>query len=882
LANKSLSFKHVFYKRQLTRPVGPSTISDRTQDCEQLSIVQYRFTDWEITMNHLLILVLVIIVSIVILRREMGAVALAIGFAAVGVVGFLWQSPVLGALLFLAAIGTVVGGLPAIRRYWLTPKLFAIFKQVAPRVSATERVALEAGTVGWDGELFSGQPDWRVLMDNRNPGLTDEEQSFVDIECGAVAGMCNAWDIAHERADLPADAWNYLKKKGFFGMIIPKEYGGLGFSAKAQSAVLQKLSVNETLMVVVGVPNSLGPGELLLKYGSQEQKDHYLPRLADGRDIPCFGLTGPRAGSDATSIPDTGIVCKGMHDGKEVLGIRLNFEKRWITLAPIATVVGLAFRMFDPDKLLGDKEDIGITCELIPRDTEGMEIGRRHAPIGRPFMNGPIIGKDVFIPMDWLIGGTDMAGQGWRMLVECLSVGRCITLPSGASGTGRYMTGLAGGFTRIRRQFNIPVADMEGVQVPLARIASMAYIARATVSHTANMIDAGEKPAVPSAILKSQLTEFQRQMVTDAMDVHGGKTVTLGPRNYLGIGYSSTAVAITVEGANIMTRSLMIFGQGAIRCHPWVLKELEAKDNDDAMAFDKAIFGHIGMAAGNVARSLTAALGIPAGDTPFSGDAARYARAVNRFSASFSLLADVAMGTLGGSLKLREMLSARLGDVLSNLYMTSMVLKQWHEGTQVAGEDTLMRYSCEFLLHRAEVAVDEILDNLPNRVVTTLVRPVVLPLGKRWSMPADRLVSSIARNISTDTPLRSYLIEDTWQTWEDGQQENPLARYNALLKDNKRAAGLYKVVDKAFAKGELPMTALHPEQRFDEAFKAELISEEDHSFLVAYEADVLDMLTVDDFAFDQLARNKSKIVWHNGRPKSKARTIKKKTEKATD
>ncbi|MEX0623033.1 acyl-CoA dehydrogenase [Saccharospirillum sp.] len=833
-------------------------------------------------MNHLLILVLAIVVKLVILRREMGALALVVGFTVVGVLGFWWNSPWLGALLILSAAGAAIGGLPALRSSWLTPKLFSIFKQVAPKVSDTERVALEAGSVGWDGELFSGRPNWRVLMDNRNSGLTDEEQAFVDHQCSVASGMCNAWDIANERADLPADAWNYLKKEGFFGMIIPKEYGGLGFSAKAQSAVLQKLSVNESLMVVVGVPNSLGPGELLLKYGSQEQKDHYLPRLADGREIPCFGLTGPRAGSDATSIPDTGIVCKGMHDGKEVLGVRLNFEKRWITLAPIATVVGLAFRMFDPDKLLGETEDIGITCALIPRGTEGMEIGRRHAPIGSPFMNGPIIGKDVFIPMDWLIGGTEMAGQGWRMLVECLSVGRCITLPSGASGSGRYMVGLAGGYTRIRRQFNVPVADMEGVQVPLARIASMAYIARATVRHTANMIDAGEKPAVPSAILKSQLTEFQRQMVTDAMDVHGGKTVTLGPRNYLGIGYSSTAVSITVEGANIMTRSLMIFGQGAIRCHPWVLKELEAKDNNDIDAFDTAIFGHIGMAAGNVARSLTAALGIPTGETPFYGDAGRYARAVNRFSASFSLLADVAMGTLGGALKQREMLSARLGDVLSNLYMTSMVLKEWHEGTKVAGEDALMRYSCEFLLYRAELAIDEILDNLPSRAVAIAVRPVVLPLGKRWPMPSDKLVARIARDISTDTPLRSHLIEDTWQTHEEGQQENPLARYNALLKDNERATSLYKVVNKAYARGELPTTALHPEQRAEEAYKAELISEEDYNFMVAYEADVLDMLTVDDFAFDELARNKSKIVWHNGRPKAKRKAVPKKSEAATD
>ncbi|MFG1496791.1 acyl-CoA dehydrogenase [Saccharospirillum sp. HFRX-1] len=831
-------------------------------------------------MNHLLVLILAVVVMLAVLRREPGALVSVITLAVLTVVAFVLGSPLLGLLYALIAAVVAFAGLPQLRRSWLTPKLFAFFKQVAPRVSQTERVALEAGTVFWDGQLFSGQPRWQQLLGQRNPGLSEREQAFIDKQCDHVTGLVNAWEVAVEQADLPEAVWDYLKKEKFFGMIIPEEYGGLGFSAKAQSAVLQKLSLNETLMVVVGVPNSLGPGELLLKYGTEEQKNHYLPRLADGREVPCFGLTGPRAGSDATSIPDTGIVCKGLHNGKEVVGVRLNFEKRWITLAPVATVVGLAFRMFDPDKLLGDVEDIGISCALIPRDTDGMEIGRRHCPIGSPFMNGPIKGKDVFIPLEYLIGGAEMAGQGWRMLVECLSVGRCITLPSGASGTGRYMAGLAGGFTRIRRQFNTPVAEMEGVKVPLARIAAMGYIARATVAHTANMIDNGQKPAVPSTILKSQLTEFQRQMVTDAMDVHGGKTVTLGPRNYLGIGYSATAVSITVEGANIMTRSLMVFGQGAIRCHPYVLDELAAKDADDIKAFDKAIFGHLGMVAGNVARSFSAALGVPTGSNPFNGEAARYARAVNRFSASFSLMADVAMGTLGGSLKLREMLSARLGDVLSNLYMTSMVLKQWQEGRKVPGEEALMRYSCEFLLHRAELALDEVLHNLPNRWVARAVRPVVLPLGRRWHMPADRLTSEIAHDVSTDSKLRAYLLEDTWQTQSKGQYSNPVARYNALLKDNARATDLYRTIDKAYAKGQLPMTALHPEQRFEEALKAKLISQDDRDFMVTYEAEVLDLLTVDDFAFDELARDQSKVVWHNGKPKSAAKAPAKAKAKA--
>ncbi len=814
-------------------------------------------------MNHLIVAILALVILFSVLRRQLGAVASILALVVLTVVAFALSSPLLGVIFAAAAVGVAVTGLPLFRRTWLTPMVFSVFKKVAPRVSATERMALDAGTVGWDGELFSGRPDWDVLLSNRNNGLSEEEQSFLDNQCSVAAGMCNEWDIAMERADLPAETWDYLKKERFFGMIIPKEYGGLGLSAKAQSAVLQKLAVNEVLMICVGVPNSLGPGELLLKYGTEDQKNHYLPRLADGREIPCFGLTGPRAGSDATSIPDTGVVCKGEYNGKEVLGLKLNFEKRWITLAPVATVVGLAFRMFDPDGLLGGESDLGITLALVPRETDGMEIGRRHYPIGSPFMNGPIRGRDVFIPMDFLIGGQDMIGQGWRMLVECLSVGRCITLPSGASGSGRYLSGLSGGFTRIRRQFNLPVADMEGVQEPLARMAGMSYISRSTVGHTANMIDRGEKPAVPSAILKSQLTEFQRQMAMDAMDVHGGKAVTLGPRNYLGLGFSATPVAITVEGANIMTRSLMIFGQGAIRCHPWVLKELAAKDADDIKAFDKAFFGHAGLIAGNAARALSAAFYVPTGRNPFDSVSAPYAKAVNRFSAAFGLLADAAMTSLGATLKQREMLSARLGDVLSNLYMLSMVLKQWHEGKHVPGEEALMRYSCEFLLYRTEEAISTLLDNLPNRVLARTLRLIVMPLGRKWSGPRDTLKREIARGLSTDTPMRSYLLEDTWQTQDEGQVTNPLAVYNRLLKDNPRAHKIYKIVDKAYAKGEIPPIALHPEERFVEGAKAGLISADDAEFMKAYEAEVLEMLTVDDFAFDEPARDADKVVWHH-------------------
>ncbi|HTN32542.1 MAG TPA: acyl-CoA dehydrogenase [Marinobacter sp.] len=814
-------------------------------------------------MMTFILLILALAGLLIVMRRESGALPAISVLVVFGLLSWVFASGWLALVLFVGAAVTAMAGLPGFRQSWLTPRIFAMFKKVAPKVSETEKVALEAGTVGWDGELFTGRPDWHSLLVNRYTGLTEEEQAFVDNQCTQAISMCNAWDVGVERADLPIELWDLLKKEKFFGMIIPKEFGGLGFSAKAQTAVLQKLAGNEMLMVTVGVPNSLGPGELLVKYGTEEQKKHYLPRLADGREIPCFGLTGPRAGSDATSLPDAGIVCKGKIDGKEVIGIRLNFEKRWITLAPIATVVGLAFRMFDPDGLIGDQKDYGITCALIPRDTKGVEIGRRHCPIGTPFLNGPIFGKDVFIPLDYIIGGQEMAGQGWRMLVECLSVGRCITLPSGAAGGAAYAVGTAGGFTRIRRQFNTPVAEMEGVQEPLARIAAKTYIAQSAVNHTANMIDKGEMPAVPSAILKYHLTEFQREVLEDAMDVHGGKTVTLGPRNYLGIGYSGAAVSITVEGANIMTRSLMIFGQGAIRCHPYVLKELAAKDNDDIKAFDDAFFGHAGLIFGNAARAFTQALGLGHADVPFDNASRRYAQAVARFSAAFGLCSDAAMTTLGSQLKMRELISARLGDMLSNLYLASMVLKNWHEGQPVEGEKELMEYSLGFLLHRTENALDEFLQNLPNRAVALVLRGVTMPLGRRWGVAQDTLTHKLARAISTDTPIRQKLLSGIWTTQEEGGVDNPVARYNGLLKDYDKAEQLYRKVTKAYAKGELPMTALHPEERFEAALEAGIYTKEDAEFMRSYEAVVLEMLTVDDFAFDEFAHKKETVIDHN-------------------
>src|SRR5690606_33546472 len=504
----------------------------------------------------------------------------------------------------IAALIAVPLLLPPIRLPLVTAPLLGFYTKILPPLSETERVALEAGTVGFEGELFSGKPDWQVLLDQPAPTLSAEEQAFLDGPCEELCAMTNDWDITHVRADLPPEVWQFIKDNKFFGMIVPKEYGGLGFTALGNHKVIQKLaSISSVVSSTVGVPNSLGPAELLMHYGTQEQKDHYLPRLADGREVPCFALTGPWAGSDATSIPDFGIVCMGDWNGASVVGVKLTFDKRYITLAPVASLIGMAFRMYDPDGILGDKRDIGISLALLPRETPGIDIGRRHFPLNSPFQNGPLSGREVFIPLSQLIGGEAYAGKGWQMLVECLSIGRSITLPSTASGGAKLAAVATGSYARIRKQFGLSIGRFEGVQEALARIAGNAYTISALSEASAAAVARGELPAVPSTISKYHCTEMGRQVAQDAMDIHGGKGIILGPKNYLGRAWQASPIAITVEGANIMTRSLMIFGQGAILCHPWVLKEMKAatlEDEDERLReFDRNLFGHIGFAISN-------------------------------------------------------------------------------------------------------------------------------------------------------------------------------------------------------------------------------------------------------------------------------------------
>jgi acyl-CoA dehydrogenase len=718
----------------------------------------------------LTLLWLVVTVAAVIALAYVGGSGVAWTGVLAASVAAAWVAHLLPPWLTLAlALALVVLAIPLnvvpLRRKLFSEGILAGFRKVLPPMSQTEREAIEAGTVWWDGELFSGKPNWRRLLDTPAPRLTAAEQSFIDTEVEELCGMVTEWETTNVHRDLPPAVWQFIKDKGFLGMSIPREYGGLGFSAYGHSRVMIKLSTHSAAVSVsVMVPNSLGPAELLAHYGTDAQKRHYLPRLAKGLELPCFALTNPHAGSDAASIPDYGIVCWGEHEGKRTLGLRVTWDKRYITLGPIATLLGLAFRAYDPDHLVGDKEDIGITCALIPTSHPGVEIGRRHIPLNAVFQNGPNWGKDVFIPMDWVIGGQPMLGRGWRMLMECLAAGRGISLPSSSIGMAKLVARTVGGYARVRHQFKVPIGKFEGIEEPLTRIAGNLYMMEATGALTAAAVDLGEKPAVLSGIAKLHLTERGRQVVNDGMDIVGGKGICMGPSNFIGAAYMGAPVSITVEGANILTRSLIVFGQGAIRCHPYVLQEMAAaRDPDHAGAvekFDAALFGHIRFMFANFARTLVMGLtgshfvSVPEGIAP---ETKRYYQQITRFSAALAFISDVAMAALGGALKRKEKLSARLGDVLSLLYLCSATLKRYEaEGRQQA-DAPLMHWAIWDAMFKAQGAFEGVISNFPNRFVAYLLKKIVFPLGRPYVIPDDDLGQQAARLLIEPSATRDRL-----------------------------------------------------------------------------------------------------------------------------
>lgn len=690
--------------------------------------------------------------------------AMAFYIAAVTVSG---EQPVnsfaLGLIWVMFAAIAVPLNVPAIRRKLISDRVLTLFRKVTPSMSRTEKEALEAGTVWWDGDLFSGKPDWNKLLHIPTPRLTEREQDFIDGPVEDLCKMLDDWKITHEDYDLPADVWQFIKRNGFFSMIIPRKYGGLEFSALAHSAVVMKIASRSiSAAVTVMVPNSLGPAELLLHYGTEAQKDHYLPRLATGEEVPCFALTGPEAGSDAGAMPDKGIVCRGEFEGKEVLGIRLNWDKRYITLGPVATVLGLAFKLYDPDHLLGNDEAPGITCALIPTNTPGVKIGDRHMPLNIAFMNGPNYGKDVFIPVDWVIGGKSGVGNGWAMLMESLAAGRSISLPALSTGAGKLTSRATGAYARIRKQFKTPIGKFEGVEEALARIAGFTYMMDSVRIMTAGAVDLGEKPAVVSAIAKFNLTETMRKVVNDAMDIHGGSGICMGPHNFMGRVYQAVPISITVEGANILTRSLIIYGQGAIRCHPYVFSEMQAAKDEDhtraAINFDKALFGHAGFFISNLARSFV--LGLTRSHIahfPIDGSVKRYYQQLTHMSAAFAFVSDIAMMVLGGELKRKERLSGRLADIFSQLYIASCILKHYEDQGAAKEDLALVQWGCDMSLNIAQHRLSEICRNFPIRWIAKLMRFIIFPTGHYFRTPGDKLDHTLASLLLSPSPVRDRL-----------------------------------------------------------------------------------------------------------------------------
>ena len=665
--------------------------------------------------------------------------------------------------ILLLVVVIVIFAVKDIRLNLVSRPTFKMFKRVLPPLSQTEREAMEAGDVWWDGELFSGNPDWQVLHSYPKPELSEKERAFLDNEVETLLAMLDDYQIVQKDKDLPAEVWDYLKTQGFFAMIIPEKFGGRQFSAIANSTIVAKIATKSlTAAVTVMVPNSLGPGELLLHYGTKEQQERWLPSLANGKDVPCFALTGPEAGSDAGSIPDSGVVCKGEFEGKEVLGLRLNWSKRYITLAPVATVLGLAFKMYDPDGLLGKHKELGITCALIPTDHPGVETGERHLPLNMAFMNGTTYGKDVFIPLDWIIGGQQGAGRGWRMLVECLSAGRGISLPALSSATGHLCSRMTSAYATVRQQFGVSIGQFEGVQEALGRIGGLTYSLEACRLMTAGAIDLKLSPSVVTAIAKYHMTEMGRTVMNDAMDIHSGKGIQVGPNNYLAHGYMGIPVSITVEGANILTRNLMIFGQGATRCHPFVLKEMEAaamEDDDLALKeFDSLLLQHIIFAATNAGMAFVHGLTRSYfAKSPVCGATAPYYKQLGRMSRGLAFSTDVAMLVLGGELKRKEMISARLGDVLSHLYLASCVLKRFEDEGRQQADLPFVKYAVELSLFEIGQAFDGFFKNFSNPVVNFILKRIVFPLGNHYQRPSDEIAQEICEHMTQPGVFRNRL-----------------------------------------------------------------------------------------------------------------------------
>lgn len=779
------------------------------------------------------------------LSRAVGAITLI--FVSIALAFLTPWSLILGIPLIALSLVVLIDPL---RLNLLTKPAYKTLANAMPSMSTTEREALDAGTSWWEKELFMGAPDWKKFEAYPYPQLSAEEQSFIDNEVEQLCAMLNEWDIHHKHKDLPPEAWQFIKDNGFLGLVIPKSYGGREFSSFAQSRVMSKIASRSlTAAVSCMVPNSLGPGELLLHYGTEAQKDRYLPGLAKGEEIPCFGLTSPEAGSDAGAIPDTGVVCYGTFEGQQVLGLNMNFSKRWITLAPIATVIGLAFKLYDPDGLLGDtnKTEYGITCALLPASHDGVITGPRHNP-GSPFMNGTVEGKDVFIPLDWIIGGIENAGKGWRMLMECLAVGRGISLPALSTAAGEMAYLNVGAFAKVRQQFKISVGNFEGVQEASSDIASDAYMLEAFRYLVTCGLNQGGKPAVMTAMAKYYATETMRKVVNHGMDIVGGRAVQMGPRNFLALNYQAIPVSITVEGANILSRSLMIFGQGSMRCHPYLFEELQllqAEDKNTALnTFNEMLFKHLGYTFNRTARAFAYAFTGGPSDSPASADefSRPYYKKINRFSADFALTADMCLGLLAGDIKRKEMLSGRLADIHSYLFIATAILKYYEQGQRSEAEQLHAQLALDKALYNVEEAFHGLFDNFPMRLAASVVKIICFPFGRVVAKPTDRLKREVATQMMLDNTFRKELKKHVYYSTAadevSGRMENAFLQ---LLKIEP----LWNQFKKAESKGQFK--GLTFEAHIADAIAQKVITASEAEQLSTYNIQRYDSMLTDVF-----------------------------------
>jgi acyl-CoA dehydrogenase len=768
-------------------------------------------------------------------------------------------------LAWLPAIALAVLAYRPIRRQYVITPAFRMVKKILPPVSATEREALEAGTIGFDAEIFSGEPDWENLRAVRPLSLTQEERAFLDGPAEELCRMANDWQVRAEQREVPQEIWDFVKRHGFLGMLISKEHGGLGFSPQAQSLVLGKIASRcPDVSIIVMVPNSLGPGELIEKFGTDEQKHHFLPRLAKGLDVPCFALTGPFAGSDAASMRDIGTVVRGTHNGKETLGIRLSWDKRYITLAPNATLLGMAFRLFDPEKLLGKGDDLGITLALVPTDHEGVQIGRRHLPCGNAFPNGPTWGENVFIPIDWIIGGPERAGQGWRMLMSCLAAGRAISLPASSTAAAKSMLRSTSAYARIRKQFGIAIGRMEGIEEPLARMVEAAYILESGRAVTASMVSSGAKPSVISALMKYKSTEWARQAINDAMDIHGGKAICDGPSNYIQAAYQSIPVSITVEGANILTRTLMVIAQGALRSHPWLMKEIEAAQHWDEEAglnaFEQAFEGHVAFAVANFFgaffHNITGGL---LGRAPSVRHAGYWYRQAYRASRNFALVTDMSVALLGGGLKTRQRITGRLADALAEVYLVACMLKRFEDDGSPQEDRVILNLCARNALTRFYRSIGEVLDNFPNPAVGLLMRLAVFPVGNHWSFAPDRQAKAVARLVLEPGAVRDRLTREIFVTHDPNDATGVLEAAMVKVIASEDAD---RKIERAVREGKIKRF-LGNDWLTDAASKG-IVTQDEANLLRETEALVNKVIAVDHFDADEITGRSA--MGHNSRP----------------